>query len=253
MADENNTNTSTENPLIQQMQDEGLISGESKQEKNQNDIIRELNQKNTENSKVIKEETADKIEEAAQKAIEVTSEDVERESTKLVDSALDGIEYIDKTYKAKVFGDVRSGVKQSLLDGNLEDYTSIMSKKINAEATEYSKVYGSNLEKMLESKEVKKMGKQLRKNAEKEGQEITEEILQQQLKEKVLDKYGTQIARQTRKELGVVPRGVEGLLEGKTGKVLAGVGVAAFVISNMNKRRGEQSNSELYGQQQPYR
>lgn len=247
MAEKNNP----ENPLIEQMKEEGLISGEQAVE--DQSIVSELNQQKTEIPNTISESTADKIENIAQKQIEVTSEDIERATNDLVDSSLDGIDYIDKTYKTKVFGDVRGGVKQSLLDGNIEDYTSTMSKKINAEATEYSKLYGNNLEKMLENKEVKRMGKQLRKNAEKEGQEITEEILQQQLKEKVLDKYGTQIARQTRKELGVVPRGVEGLLEGKTGKVLAGVGVAAFVISNMNKRRGEQSNSELYGQQQPYR
>lgn len=39
---------------------------------------------------------------------------------------------------------------------------------------------------------------------------------------------------------------------GKVGKIAAGVGITAAVISNMNKSKGQQSNAELYGQRTPY-
>ncbi len=35
-------------------------------------------------------------------------------------------------------------------------------------------------------------------------------------------------------------------------RIGAGVGVGAILISNMNKSKGQQSNSQLYGQQTPY-
>lgn len=39
---------------------------------------------------------------------------------------------------------------------------------------------------------------------------------------------------------------------GKVGKIAAGVGITAAVVSNMNKSKGQQSNAELYGQRTPY-
>lgn len=39
---------------------------------------------------------------------------------------------------------------------------------------------------------------------------------------------------------------------GKVGKIAAGVGITAAIVSNMNKSKGQQSNAELYGQRTPY-
>lgn len=39
---------------------------------------------------------------------------------------------------------------------------------------------------------------------------------------------------------------------GKVGKIAAGVGITAALVSNMNKSKGQQSNAELYGQRTPY-
>lgn len=39
---------------------------------------------------------------------------------------------------------------------------------------------------------------------------------------------------------------------GKVGRIAAGLGVGAVVISNMNKNKGQQTNGQLYGQQTPY-
>lgn len=39
---------------------------------------------------------------------------------------------------------------------------------------------------------------------------------------------------------------------GKVGRIAAGLGVGAVIISNMNKNKGQQTNGQLYGQQTPY-
>ena len=45
---------------------------------------------------------------------------------------------------------------------------------------------------------------------------------------------------------------MKGFLKSPTGKLMAGIGVTAFLVSNMNNSKGQQSNAELYGQQSPY-
>lgn len=42
------------------------------------------------------------------------------------------------------------------------------------------------------------------------------------------------------------------ITKSKVGRIIAGVGVGAVIVSNMNKNKGQQSNGQLYGQQTPY-
>lgn len=59
------------------------------------------------------------------------------------------------------------------------------------------------------------------------------------------------LTKETAKE--AAEKGLKGLMHSPLGRLAAGVGVTAFIVSNMNKSKGQQTNAQLYGQQQtPY-
>jgi len=72
--------------------------------------------------------------------------------------------------------------------------------------------------------------------------------------EKVTEKAASWITTKAgRKETGeAIAKGFESMKGSGPVKALAGVGVAAVIFSNMKKRKGQQPNSQLYGQQSPY-
>lgn len=71
----------------------------------------------------------------------------------------------------------------------------------------------------------------------KTAQETTEELTNSA--GKIVGKNADDVAKQVSKF-------------GKVGRIAAGLGVGAMVVSNMNKNKGQQTNGQLYGQQTPY-
>lgn len=86
---------------------------------------------------------------------------------------------------------------------------------------------------------------------------VAEELKGQKALEKVQKKtaqYQAEAVEQTAKR--ATQEAGEGLLgkmaHSRYGRLAAGLGVTAFLVSNMNKNKGQQSNAELYGQRSPY-
>ena len=68
--------------------------------------------------------------------------------------------------------------------------------------------------------------------------------------EETFSKAGAEVVENTAKE--ATEQGLRGLMHSPIGRVAAGLGVTAFIVSNMNKSKGQQSNAQLYSQQMPY-